>query len=171
MSATSRSLKCVLREALAVSRRVLRRFSNRFSPHRYTQPQLFACLVLKEFLGQDYRTAARLLADSPDLQKWIGLAHSPHYTTLHKASQRLLRAERAHRLLQSELAQGAASGDAAVRVWRPRRSTPPACSPSPPAITSASSRRPKTPGNEALGVTRAAVVGRSWWWPAIATVT
>ena len=54
---------------------------------------------MKEFLGQDYRTAARLLADSPDLQQWIGLAHPPHYTTLHKASKRLLRDERAHRLL------------------------------------------------------------------------
>jgi hypothetical protein len=106
----------VLREALAVSRRVLRRFSNRFSPRRFTQPQLFACLVLKEFLGQDYRTAARLLADSPDLQKWIGLAHSPHYTTLHKASQRLLRAERAHRLLQSELARARRLGMLPPRV-------------------------------------------------------
>ena len=72
MSATSRSLKCVLREALAVSRRVMRRFSNRFSPHRFTQPQLFACLVLKEFLGQDYRTAARLLAEIHTLARAYG---------------------------------------------------------------------------------------------------
>ena len=118
MSAMSRSLKRVLQEALQVSRRVLRRFSNRFSPHKFTQPQLFACLVMKEFLGQDYRTAARLLADSPDLQKWIGLAHPPHYTTLHKASKRLLRAERARRLLQAELARGRRLG-----LLRPRVET------------------------------------------------
>lgn len=115
MSVMSRSLKRVLQEALRVSQRVLRRFSNRFSPHKFTQPQLFACLVLKEFLGQDYRTAARLLADSPDLQKWIGLAHPPHYTTLHKASKRLLRAERAHRLLRAELARARRLG-----LLRPR---------------------------------------------------
>jgi hypothetical protein len=160
MSAMSRSLKRVLQEALQVSQRVLRRFSNRFSPHKFTQPQLFACLVMKEFLGQDYRTAARLLADSPDLQKWIGLAHPPHYTTLHKASQRLLRAERARRLLQAELARGRRLG-CCGRAWRPRRSTAPACSPSPPAITSARSRRPNTPGNTGRDEQRGVDVGRS----------
>ncbi|MFO0899254.1 MAG: hypothetical protein U0836_17660 [Pirellulales bacterium] len=61
----SRSLKRVLQEALQVSRRVLRRFSNRFSPHKFTQPQLFACLVMKEFLGQDYRTALAAVGRQP----------------------------------------------------------------------------------------------------------
>ncbi|HEV3447133.1 MAG TPA: hypothetical protein VG099_21010 [Gemmataceae bacterium] len=33
----------------------LARYAHRFSPHTYTQPQLFACLVLKVFLKTDYR--------------------------------------------------------------------------------------------------------------------
>ncbi|MFO0897998.1 MAG: transposase [Pirellulales bacterium] len=113
----SRSLKRVLQEALQVSRRVLRRFSNRFSPHKFTQPQLFACLVMKEFLGQDYRTAFLAMPTKPDLQKWIGLAR-PHYKTLHKASQRLLRADATRRLLQAELARGRRLG-----LLRPRVET------------------------------------------------
>lgn len=33
--------------ALAVGRATLPQYAHRFAPHKFTQPQLFACLVLK----------------------------------------------------------------------------------------------------------------------------
>jgi hypothetical protein len=84
---------------LAVGARVLRRYAHRNSPRRFTQPQLFACLVLKTFFKTDYRGIAQLLADLPELRATLGLLRVPHFTTLHKASRRLLRLPRANRLL------------------------------------------------------------------------
>src|SRR5690606_4033495 len=68
-------------------------------PHKFTQAQLFACLVLKEFYQLDFRKLQELLKDCPDLQKAIQLNYVPHFSTLHKASQRLLRAPWVDRLL------------------------------------------------------------------------
>ncbi|MFO0896652.1 MAG: hypothetical protein U0836_04400 [Pirellulales bacterium] len=137
---------------------MLRRFSNRFSPHKFTQPQLFACLVMKEFLGQDYRTAARLLADSPDLQKWIGLAPAPLHDVA-QSVQATVRAERARRLLQAELARGLRLG-----LLRPRVET--AAIDGTGLLAQAAShhfrsKRPKTLGNTGRDEQRGVDVGRS----------
>jgi hypothetical protein len=110
MSQTSKSPLAVARAALAVGADVLPAYAHRFSPRRYTQPQLFACLVLKTFLRTDYRGVAQLLADLPDLRAALGLKAVPHFTTLQKASDRLLRQPKADRLLR-----------ATVRRFRPRR--------------------------------------------------
>jgi Transposase DDE domain len=93
----------VAREALAVGSATLPEFSHRFSPKTYTQPQLFACLVLKVFFKTDYRGIAQLLADLPDLRQVVGLARVPHFTTLQKAAQRLLLVPSVRRLLQTTL--------------------------------------------------------------------
>jgi len=66
-------------------------YAHRFSPKKFTQPQLFACLVLKTFLRRDYRGVVAVLADAPDLCQTIELHTVPHFTTLQKAGQRLLR--------------------------------------------------------------------------------
>ena len=63
---------------------------HKFSPKKFTQPQLMACLVLKEFARLDYRGLTAHLADQPDLRSLIGLKTVPHYTTFQKAAQRLL---------------------------------------------------------------------------------
>src|SRR5262245_3249022 len=62
MSVTSKSPLGVAREALAVGSATLRDYAHRFSPKTYTQPQLFACLVLKTFLKTDYRGICRILS-------------------------------------------------------------------------------------------------------------
>jgi hypothetical protein len=49
MSTLTKSPIRVAREALAVATKVLRPYAHKFSPKLYTQPQLFACLVLKTF--------------------------------------------------------------------------------------------------------------------------
>ena len=99
MSKLSKSPLRVAREAFRIAERGLPRYAHRFSPHVYTQPQLFTCLVLKTFFKTDYRGIVSLLEDLPDLCGLLGLRCVPHFTTLQKASQRLLTVPRARRLL------------------------------------------------------------------------
>ncbi|MHC4526712.1 MAG: IS5 family transposase, partial [Planctomycetota bacterium] len=99
MSKTTKSPRKVLVAAYATAQNVLPAYSHRFSPHKFTLPQLFACLVLKTFLKADYRGVVELLRDCPDLRKAIHLDHTPHFTTLQKASRKLLRLPVANRLL------------------------------------------------------------------------
>jgi hypothetical protein len=87
--------------AFAVGLRSLPLFAHKYSPKKFTQPQLFACLVLKEFLQFDYRKLAATLADSPSWTEAIGLRTIPHFTTLQKAARRLLRSADAQRLLDT----------------------------------------------------------------------
>jgi transposase len=99
MSFTSKSPVAVAREALHAAATALPRYAHRYSPKKYTQPQLFACLVLKTFFKTDYRGVVVLLDDLPDLRRLLGLAAVPHWTTLHKAARRLLTLAAADRLL------------------------------------------------------------------------
>jgi hypothetical protein len=74
-------------------------YAHRFAPRKFTQPQLFACLVLKAFFKTDYRGMEKLLRDLRDLRWVLGLEGVPHFTTLHKACKRLLRLKTVNRLL------------------------------------------------------------------------
>ncbi len=96
---TSKSPRKVMAEALAAAEASLPLYAHRFAPKKFTQPQLFACLVLKEFEKKDYRGVCALLADCSDLRAVIGLKIVPHYTTLQKASVRLLHSKQVRRLL------------------------------------------------------------------------
>ncbi len=78
------------REALAVGRAALPMYSSRFSRRDFTQPQLFALLVLKQFLRTDYRGLVALLAEWAELRRALGLRKAPHYSTLCYAERRLL---------------------------------------------------------------------------------
>jgi len=89
---TSKSPRRVLQVAYEAACRALPPHRHKFSPKKFTQPQLLACLVLKEFARLDYRGLAAHLADHPDLCRQIGLKAVPHYTTFQKAAQRLLTA-------------------------------------------------------------------------------
>ena len=91
MSTTSKSPRRVLLVAYATAKEALPKYAHRFSPKKFTQHQLFACLVLKEFLKTDYRGIVGVLADCPELCAAIELEHVPHYTTLQKAADRLLK--------------------------------------------------------------------------------
>lgn len=91
MSTTSKSPRKVMAVAYAAAQRALPAYSHRFSPKKFTQHQLFACLVLKEFLKTDYRGVCQTLADCADLRAPIELTLVPHWTTLQKAADRLLK--------------------------------------------------------------------------------
>lgn len=101
MGSLSKSPTRVVRHALAVASATLPDFAHRFSPRKFTQPQLFACLVLKTFLKADYRGVAAHLAEHSDLRSALGLAVVPHFTTLQKASRRLLKRPVARRLFRA----------------------------------------------------------------------
>lgn len=88
---TSKSPRKVLQVAYATARAALPAYAHRFSPKKFSQHQLFACLVLKDFLKLDYRGVYELLRDTPDLRAVIELVHTPHWTTLQKAHDRLLK--------------------------------------------------------------------------------
>jgi hypothetical protein len=91
----------VAREALTTGNWVFRQYAHRFSPHTYTQPQLFACLVLKVFFKTDYRGLSTLLSEHSDLRRVLLLSKVPHFTTLQKASRRLLRVPHAQGLFRN----------------------------------------------------------------------
>ena len=55
MSTTCKSPRKVLQMAYRVARDALPVHAHCYSPKKFTQHQLFACLVLKEFLKTDYR--------------------------------------------------------------------------------------------------------------------
>ena len=101
VATTSKSPRAVLLAALATAQRALPLYSHRNSPKKFTQHQLFACLVLKNFLKTDYRGVVAHLADSPSLVETLGLKQVPHFTTLQKAARRLLTSARARRLLDA----------------------------------------------------------------------
>lgn len=107
---TTKSPRFVVRTALAVAQKALPPYTSRFSPKKYTQPQLVACLVLKEFLGLDYRGVVALLADSTDVSREIKLVSIPHFTTLQKASRELLRRRNIEKLMRSILAVATDAG-------------------------------------------------------------
>jgi hypothetical protein len=85
---TSKSPRRVLQVAYDAACQALPAHRHRFSPKKFTQPQLMACLVLKEFLRLDYRGFAAHLDDHPDLGRLIDLKAVPHYTTFQKEEER-----------------------------------------------------------------------------------
>jgi hypothetical protein len=97
---SSKSPRDVAIVALAAGKEAFSDYSHVYSPKKFTQPQLFACLVLKEFEKKDYRGVQALLLDCSDLRDAIGLSSVPHYTTLQKASRRLLRQDRVRVLVE-----------------------------------------------------------------------
>ena len=68
--------------AYEVARRSVPERRHPFAPKRYTQPQLLACVLLKEYLGLDYRTARETIELSGALREALGLATVPDHTTL-----------------------------------------------------------------------------------------
>jgi hypothetical protein len=85
--------------AFHLAKDALPEFSSKFSRRDFTRPQLFACLVLKEFEKKDYRGIEQLLWDCGDLRKAIGLTKAPDHTTLYRAGVSLLALPRAQKLL------------------------------------------------------------------------
>ena len=152
---TSKSPRRVLRVAFEAACRALPAHRHPFSPKKFTQPQLMACLVLKEFSRLDYRGLAEHLADHPDLCALIGLKVVPHFTTFQKAAQRLLAAAPGREMFDAVLEDRVRS---AASAWRP--STARARSRATSAATPRSVRPTGSPA--ATGLTRISRRSSSW---------
>jgi Transposase domain (DUF772) len=88
MSTMSKSPLAVAREAMATALEELPAYSSKHSPRRFTQQQLFAMLVLRQFFRTDYRGIVGILRDSDELQRALAITEVPHYSTLCYAAQR-----------------------------------------------------------------------------------
>jgi hypothetical protein len=100
---TSKSPIRVIQVAYDAAREAVPAYSHVNSPRKFTQPQLLACLVLKEFLRLDYRGLVEHLADHAELTRLLDLKRLPHFTTFQKAAARLLVAPSARKLLDAVL--------------------------------------------------------------------
>src|SRR5688572_11382029 len=167
MREMTKSAVALATEALVIGRLALPPYSCRTSRHDYTQPQLFALLVLKQMLRLDYRGVVTLVAEWTELRRALGLRRVPDHSTLCYAAHRLL--------------AGAEKGGPSPERSRPSSSAPrsrassPGAAP-PPRSTPAGSRRttsapttatatrpatgPRTPRSTAAAPPRGATAGR-----------
>jgi hypothetical protein len=72
--------------ALQVARQHLPPYGSKYSPKKFTQPSLLACLLVKEYLRQDYRGLEDLLASSAELRAALGLESVFDVPLVHAAS-------------------------------------------------------------------------------------
>jgi hypothetical protein len=91
MSRTTKDPIALARVALEAGKEALSDYSCPKSPHKFTQPQLFALLVLKPFFKLDYRGTVQWLAKWAELREALGLRDVPHYSTLCYAEDRLVK--------------------------------------------------------------------------------
>ena len=91
MSRTTQDPIEVAKTALEAGRKALLEYSCVKSKHTFTQPQLFAMLVLKQFFKRDYRGTVVWLSKWAELREALGIAKVPHFRTLHEAAKRLLK--------------------------------------------------------------------------------
>jgi hypothetical protein len=66
-------------------------YSDKFSRHDFTLPQLFACLVVREHQKKSFRGAEALLRDCPDWLADIGMDHAPDHNTIWRAFDHLVK--------------------------------------------------------------------------------
>jgi hypothetical protein len=91
MSRTTKDPIALARAALEAGKEALAEYSCPKSPHKFTQPQLFAILVLKQFFKLDYRGVVAWLSRWSELREALDLQRVPHYSTLCYAEGRLLK--------------------------------------------------------------------------------
>jgi hypothetical protein len=78
VSKLTKSPVAVATRALGAAKIALRTYAHKYSPKKFTQPQLFACLVLKVFFKSDYRGVTTLLHDLADLRQALALVDHPY---------------------------------------------------------------------------------------------
>jgi len=89
--AMTKSPLALVRQALAAAQKALPQYSAVRSRKDFTQHQLFAILALRQFLHLDYRGVVQVLSEWSDLRQALKLKRVPHYTTLQKSHQRMLK--------------------------------------------------------------------------------
>lgn len=91
MRSMTKSPLAVAQEAYRLGQAGLEPYSSKYSPHLYTQAQLFAILVLRQFFKTDLRGVIQMLDDFSELRQILQLKRVPHFSTLCYAERRLLK--------------------------------------------------------------------------------
>jgi hypothetical protein len=89
MRRSTRSPVALARKALRVASHAMPAYASKFSKRDFTQHQLLAMVVLKQFFKTDDRGLIALLHDLPELRGVLGITKVPHFTTLFHAQKRL----------------------------------------------------------------------------------
>jgi hypothetical protein len=87
----TRSPLALARTALGVAEQALPTYSGKYSRQDFTQHQLIAILVLRQFFRTDLRSMIQWLEDFRELRETLKLKKVPHYSTLSYAERRLLK--------------------------------------------------------------------------------
>ena len=82
------------------ARRCVPLYAHKFSPRRFTLPQLAACVLLKEYRQLDWRGIEALLELSPPRRQCLRLKATPDYSTLWRFAHRWLSLSRLGQLLE-----------------------------------------------------------------------
>lgn len=90
MSRTTDSVLELAQRALAAGRMVLLDYAHLFSPKKFTQPQLFAILAVRQQMNWTFRATATRLNEWSDLRAVLGIDKAPDASTLCYAHRRLL---------------------------------------------------------------------------------
>jgi hypothetical protein len=120
MSTTTKDPIALAKAALAAGKEALPDYSCPKSPHKFTQPQLFAMLVLRLFFGTDYRGLVALIDKWAELRQTLGLQTTPHYSTLCYAERRLLKKTPPEDFLTQQSPSLAAERSSPRRAQKPR---------------------------------------------------
>lgn len=80
-SAKKNLLMRYLKLSFRVAKKSLPDYSNKYSPQRFTQPQLMACLLLREYMRIDLRGLQELIECNPNFKRALGLREVPSYAT------------------------------------------------------------------------------------------
>lgn len=95
----------VLREAYDLALPLLPTYASNFSrKDAFTEPQLFACLVLREHQKKSYRGIEALLVDSPEWLASIGMSRAPDHNTLCRVFKRLVKRGLINKMLDQQVA-------------------------------------------------------------------
>ena len=90
--------------AFALATACLKDYRSKFSRKDFTDPQLFACLVVREHQKKSYRGLVALLEDCPDWCADIGLKKVPDHNTLCRAFHRLVKPKMVETMLDLSVA-------------------------------------------------------------------
>ena len=115
MSKTTKNPIALAKAALAAGKEALPDYSHPKSPHKFTQPQLFAILVLRQFFRLDYRGVIEWIDQWPQLREALSLQRIPHYSTLCYAERNLLKKTPSLESLMRQLLSPAGAGSSAPR--------------------------------------------------------
>jgi len=101
MAKQEKILVRVVQLSMSLGRKYMMAYSCQQAPKKFTQPQLFTCLILRMYLKTTYRGIIEQLEVSGELRKAMGLTQLPHCSTLKRFADR----SHVHQLVDAMLAE------------------------------------------------------------------